>query len=167
VSMPSRTPAPRVGPRARIEPEVVRKLFEDSGLSKADFAALAGASVRRMKKGGYASNTVTQWISGERQMSADTYEVLTTRLRLLKENVATFAELVSQPLEEIVGNLLEWIFMPKPEMLNTEQLLLIANELAERGKTESAQVIRDTVAQIRRMQPVETKASLMARNTQK
>jgi len=100
-------------------------------------------------------------------MSADTYEVLTTRLRLLKENVATFAELVSQPLEEIVGNLLEWIFMPKPEMLNTEQLLLIANELAERGKTESAQVIRDTVAQIRRMQPVETKASLMARNTQK
>lgn len=97
-----KSPRRRLGARPRIEPEVVRKLFDDSGLSIANFGALAGASVRRMPNGGYSCSTVDYWLSGKRRMSAETYDLLVIRLWLLKHRYATFEELVRQPLKDLV-----------------------------------------------------------------
>lgn len=105
----SRPPTRPVGAQSRIPPEVVRKLFEASGLSRADFAQLARASVRQVPNGGYSSSTVDSWLSKSKpsRMAADTYELLVLRLWLREHHYATFSELVNQPLKDIVAKLLE------------------------------------------------------------
>jgi transcriptional regulator with XRE-family HTH domain len=96
-------PPRRIGALARIEPEVVRALFEASNLTQARFAALAGTSIRQNPSGGgHDSITVTQWLSGKRRMSHEMYEVLTTRLWLLKDGYATFEELTTHPLKVVL-----------------------------------------------------------------
>lgn len=99
----------RLGAQPRIETATVRKLYEESGLSRADFGALARASVRKLPNGGYSSSTVDYWLSEKRprHMAADTYDLLVTRLWLLKERHASFSELVNQPLKDILAKLIE------------------------------------------------------------
>lgn len=107
----SRPPTRRVGAEPRIEPEVVRKLFQDSGLTRAQFAALAGASVKQEPNGGYGSSTVNSWLSENRpsRMHAATFDLLVTRIWLWKERGVSLDELANQPLKEVLAR-----HMPKP-----------------------------------------------------
>lgn len=91
------------GKYPRVDVEAVMALIARHGLSVTDLAQLSRSSIQsHARSGSYQSRTVSAWISGERGMPQNVYELIEAKLWLVDNGHATLNEVMDKPLAELL-----------------------------------------------------------------
>lgn len=92
----------RGGEYADIPPGALLAIRRKHSLSQAQLAMLAGSSVFKTRRGVLQARRVQAWESGEHRMPFHNWELLKVRLFLLERGMATFEELATLSLVDLV-----------------------------------------------------------------
>lgn len=97
----------RKGEYADIPPGALLAIRRKHDLTQAQLAMLAGSSVFMTKRGKLQARRVQAWESGEHRMPFHNWELLKVRLFMAERKLATFEELVTLPLADLVQRSIE------------------------------------------------------------